>query len=235
MDWLDLLLRLIRAIGALAGALAGIAALFTDGAFVKRERPLGGWLKGTPLGKYSVTTWGAILLAVILMAPLVQFIGDWIKDANDTRALNNTASAIRRDIDDTVTSSTSKASDTITRLVASTTESALSEIDRTLYPFKDVWWAYEVRLDLHHPKIAEYRDFLRQKAKEIFAENPGFGEELKSGSHETGSTGYPNTDIFRRAPARARILIHIDSPLMPASKFDAYGAILWLSGARRYF
>ena len=74
----DLSLRLIRLAGMLTSAAAGVAALLTDGAFVKRGTPLTGWLAGSPLAKYRVTRWGGALLAVILLAPAVQFFGDWI-------------------------------------------------------------------------------------------------------------------------------------------------------------
>ena len=46
MEWGDLILRFIRAAG---GAAAGIAALLTEGAFEKRQKPLRGLLKDTPL------------------------------------------------------------------------------------------------------------------------------------------------------------------------------------------
>ncbi len=100
--WSDLGLRLIRAAGALASALAGLAALLTDGAFRKRTKPLGGWWQDLPLAQYQLTRWGGILLSVILLAPTVQFFGDWMKDASDTRTLKKTATDIRKDITKTV-------------------------------------------------------------------------------------------------------------------------------------
>jgi hypothetical protein len=102
MDWSDLLLRFVRAAGVLASALAGIAALLTDGAFPKRERPLTGWYKDLPFSEYRVTGKGAILLTVILLAPAVQFVGDWIKDVADANTQRRIAGDIRKDVDETV-------------------------------------------------------------------------------------------------------------------------------------
>jgi hypothetical protein len=80
MPWEDIAVLLIRSAGAMASALAGIAALMTDGAFLKRETPLDGFWRDTPFGKYRITRWGGILLAVILIAPAVQLSGDLLKD-----------------------------------------------------------------------------------------------------------------------------------------------------------
>jgi hypothetical protein len=57
MEWGNLILRFIRAAGVLAGAAAGIAALLKEGAFEKRQKPLRGLLKDTPLAKYRLTRW----------------------------------------------------------------------------------------------------------------------------------------------------------------------------------
>jgi hypothetical protein len=55
MEWSDLALRLIRFLGALTSAVAGIAALLTDGAFTKREHPVEkGFWKNSPLPNYKV-------------------------------------------------------------------------------------------------------------------------------------------------------------------------------------
>lgn len=122
MDWSDLILRFIRAFGALVGALAGIAALLTDGAFVKREPPLLGRWRDFPFAKYRVTRWGGTLLAVILLAPAVQFFGDWIKDANDAKTLRDTANTIRKDVGAKVQESTATANREITGTVKSESE-----------------------------------------------------------------------------------------------------------------
>jgi hypothetical protein len=195
VDWSDLALRLIRAIGALTSALAGIAALLTDWAFVKRDQPIAGRWQDFPLAKYRITRWGGTLLIVILIAPAVQFIGDWIKDANDTKSQQDTAAQIRRDIDSTVTTSTEKSRknivDTVggvisaqTALAAKTSDIAhgasdiLTSINRGLYPFKNILWAYEVRLNLSHPKMRPFRDFMHEKAEESLA---GPGKTLEPG------------------------------------------------------
>jgi len=95
MDWGDFALRFVRALGALAAALAGIAALLTDGAFQKRQHPRRGWWAEFPLARYRVTAWGGTLLAVILIAPAVQFVGDWIKDNNDKKTLEKVQNDLR--------------------------------------------------------------------------------------------------------------------------------------------
>jgi hypothetical protein len=127
MDFSDLALRLIRAAGALASALAGIAALLTDGAFVKRDPPMGGRWRDFPFAKYRATPWGATLLAVILIAPAVQFIGDWVKDANDAKSLQKTIDKLKIDVGETVTASTAQARGEIVGTVKSEGQAQLSE------------------------------------------------------------------------------------------------------------
>jgi hypothetical protein len=256
VDWADLGLHAVRAAGALASALAGVAALLTDGAFEERPQPLGGWWKESPFAKYRVTPWGGTLLAVILIAPTVQFVGDWMKDNADAKSLQATAENIQRDIDKTVALSTEQSQRTITSTVRSESEQQLfaqrrlldaqttvreqtskiavgaeqilTAINKQLYPFKDITWAYEVRINLDHPKLQTYRQFLRKKADEIFKKNPLNGDAiLKSpGDSVTGGTDYPSTDTFQRFGQPQRLLIHIDSPLMPDYKDPAFGAVL---------
>jgi hypothetical protein len=242
MDWSDLVLRLIRAAGALASALAGIAALLTDGAFVKRDPPLDGRWKDFPFAKYRVTRWGGTLLAVILIAPTVQFIGDWMKDASDTKSQQQTANQIRQDIDGTVKNSTELARQSIlgtvgtvideqkslgaqTSNIARGANDILTDINRNLYPFKDVTWAYEVRINLNHPKMQSFRDFIRQKSKEIFDRNQNLGNGLKPGDSILGGSDYKSVAPYQSYGQRKRLLVGIDSPFLRESD-PAFGAIL---------
>ena len=253
MDWSDLLLRLIRAAGALTSALAGIAALLTDGAFIKRDPPLQGRWRDFPFAKYRVTRWGGTLLAVILIAPAVQFIGDWIKDANDAKSQQETAHNISSEIEHTVTSSTDTAQRDIvdivrnesnlqlasvktvideqrtlggqTSTIATRANNILTDMDRSLHPFKDVTWAYEVQINLSHPKMSSFRDFLRQKAKEIFDRNQNLAKDLTPGTSVTAPTGYKSVYAFQRFGQRQRLLIGIDSPFLREAD-AAFGAIL---------
>jgi hypothetical protein len=94
----DLILRCVRAAGALAGAAAGIAALLTEGAFTKREQPLKGRWEDTPFAQYRLMPWGRFLLSVILTAAFVQIIGDWLKDMHDDQKLKDTSAEISSQI-----------------------------------------------------------------------------------------------------------------------------------------
>jgi len=126
MDWTDLGLRAIRASGALASALAGVAALLTDGAFERRKIPLRGWLKNFPMAQYRITPWGGVLLTIILVAPTVQFVGDWVKDDQDAKTLQQTADAIKRDVDTTVGTSTARSQEAITSTVRADSQQQLA-------------------------------------------------------------------------------------------------------------
>jgi hypothetical protein len=255
MDWADLGLHAVRAAGALASALAGVAALFTDGAFKKRPRPLGGWWKDSPLARYRITPWGATLLAIILIAPAVQFVGDWMKDNADNKSLRMTADTIRNDIDQAISTSTKESQKEITTTVRSESEQQLSAqqklltaqmalrdqtsevaigakqiltaVNRSLYPFKDIAWAYEIRINLNHPKLQRYRDFLRQKAAEIFSKYP-INAQLTPDSSVMGPTGYDSTSTFQRYGESQRLLIDRGSPLIPDQDDGAFYAVLGL-------
>jgi hypothetical protein len=178
MDWGDLTLRLVRGAGVLAGAAAGVAALLTEGAFERRQQPLQGLWKDTPLGTYRLTRWGGILLAVILSAPTVQFVGDWIKDENDSRTLGNTAVAIRQDIDNTVATTTERSHSDIIAVVRTESQAqaeasvrtsnqlsdvaaaagrTLAQAERILQPLSDVRASFWFRVPLLDPDLQEFR------------------------------------------------------------------------------
>jgi hypothetical protein len=132
MDWGDLGLRMLRAAGAIVSVLAGIAALLTEGAFTKRDPPISGRWKDFPFSKYKVTPWGAILLAIILLAPTVQFIGDWVKDAQDAKTLQATIDKLKREVNGTVTASTTQSRADIERTVHDASEAELAAAKKVL-------------------------------------------------------------------------------------------------------
>jgi hypothetical protein len=147
MEWGDLALRLVRAFGALAGAAAGIAALLTDGAFEKRRQAASGWWKDFPFARYRVTRWGGTLLAVILIAPMIQFVGDWVKDDNDDEKLKDTAAGIRHDVDRNVVRTTELARQSIVdqvSKVASDADRILTDVHRSLFPIRDIRLSVEL-------------------------------------------------------------------------------------------
>jgi hypothetical protein len=102
IDWSDPAVRLLRFFGAVIAAAAGVAALRTDKAFEPRARPLSGFWATFPFANEKLTPWGATLLAIILIAPTVQFLGDWKKDVDDERSLRQTADNISKTIGNTV-------------------------------------------------------------------------------------------------------------------------------------
>lgn len=185
----DLLLAAIRAAGALTSALAGIAALLTDGVFVLRDTPLSGWLQDSPIGRYRITRWGAFLLLIILLAPAVQFIGDRLKDRADSRSLADTAKTISTTINQTVQESTKQARQQIenvvelesqkqrnaqnailsqqvatnkdTSQIAEQASGILHTLNNTIFPMKDVRWAYKVSFNVKHPIVQRYLQQLR--------------------------------------------------------------------------
>src|SRR5258708_3882786 len=240
MHWSDLGLRLIRAAGALTSALAGISALLTDGAFVKRDPPLGDrW--NSPFAKYSVTRWGATLLAVILIAPAVQFIGDWMKDSADAKSQQETAHSVSEEIEHTVKTSTENARRDIvgtvgtvidqekelrvkTSEIASGASNILTGIDRGLYPFKDVAWAYKGRINLDHPKMRSFRELVSEGARSIVDRHQNLGVGLPPGA--TASVSVDSSVLaFVRGGERKRLLVGIDSPFLKETD-PAFGAIL---------
>lgn len=99
-------------------------------------------------------------------------------------------------------------------------------INKSLYPVRDVRWAYEVRLNLAHPHMQQLRDRLRNAAAVAFVSRPGFGDDLEPGSTVTvGVPDHPGVSLFRRYGQRSRLLVRIDSPLL-ADAGDALGAVL---------
>jgi hypothetical protein len=211
MDWSDLLLRVIRAAGALTSALAGIADLLTDGAFPKRARPPTGWYKDLPFSDYEMTRKGGILLTVILLAPLVQFVGDWIKDANDAKAQRSIAQDIRNDVAKTVKAASEvqlateeraidqengigkQASDLLGKVDKSlilgqdqTFRSARisTDLNRSLNPLTNVLVTYWITVPIDAPELAEYRTRLTSGI-DLFLRSTWSTEDHK-----------PNTEVF---------------------------------------
>jgi len=80
---------------ALASAFAGLTAFLTDRVFVRRDLRKK-TLERLFVAKYRVTSWGETLLAAILVAPAVQFVGDWINNATGARSQQDTAQQIRK-------------------------------------------------------------------------------------------------------------------------------------------
>jgi hypothetical protein len=238
----DLLLAAIRAAGALASAFAGIAALLTEGAFVRRDVPLSGWWKDSPFGRYRITRWGAFLLFIIILAPSVQFVGDRLKDRADAQSLTDTARNISKTIDQTVQDSTRQARKEIEDVVASegqkqqnaqnailsqqlatnkdTSQIAtqasniLSTLNDTLFPMKDVRWAYKVSFNLKHPIVREYL----QRLRKLFRDNSRDGLSGSSKCYDNLiEAGNTKTPCF---------LVFIDSKFMPAGDDPIFGLVL---------
>lgn len=104
----DTTVLIVRLLGTCISALAGIAALLTDGAFVKREpAPTGRWAD-FPFVRYRVSAWGVILLAIIVLAPSVQFVSDRLKDKADATSQATTAKKIETDVGTSITMATNK-------------------------------------------------------------------------------------------------------------------------------
>src|SRR5258708_17262849 len=144
MNWDKYGLELIRATGVLSSVLAGIAALFTDGAFQRREPPLSGRWKEFPFARYRVTPWGGVLLAVIIAAPTVQFIGDYYKDKGDDKTLTDTATYISSHVSNFVDARTAElaektAADTkeatgqIVDIVKKASDKQIAEVDASVH------------------------------------------------------------------------------------------------------
>jgi hypothetical protein len=95
MDWGDP----IRVATAAISALAGLAALFTNGAFEERVKPLTNWLRGTPFGTYKVKWWGILLIVVIIAAPTFQYIDDEAKSRDASKALRAQLGSVRQDVE----------------------------------------------------------------------------------------------------------------------------------------
>jgi hypothetical protein len=237
-----LFLAAIRAAGALTSALAGIAALLTDGAFVRREEPLSGWWKDTPFGHYRITGWGGFLLFVILLAPSVQFVGDSLKDRADSKSLADTATTISKTIDQTVRESTKQARKDIENAVASegqqqrnaqnaillrqivtnkeTSQIAaqasdmLKTLNDTLFPMKDVQWAFKVAFNLKHPIVQRYLQKLRALYKSDSRDGLSGPTHCYDNLIEAGNT---KTPCF---------LVFIDSKFMPDADDPILGLVL---------
>jgi hypothetical protein len=171
-----------------------------------------------------------------------------MKDANDAKAQLKTEKAI----DSTVRTSTANASRTIIKIVddangreldsvrtviaaqralgSQTAQIAkgagdiLTDIDKTLYPFKDVSWAYEVRFNLSHPMLRHFKELLRQKAKDLFDQRPNFGA-VYPGQNRFEDTPDTSIYLFQRYGQRKRLLMWIDAPFLRADKY-AFGAVL---------
>jgi hypothetical protein len=196
MDWADLTLRAVRAFGAIAGAAAGIAALLTEGAFERRQQPLftGRW-KEFPLARYKITRWGGLLLSIILIAPMSQFVGDWIKDYNDEKSLENTAKNIRDNISNTVADTTERAHHDIVNIVESESKQQsqdlakasaqisrvaerasqiLKEVDRSLQPLGTPEISVQLELDCKSQNYASLCEEAPKVAQQLYKSSSSF-------------------------------------------------------------
>lgn len=186
MDWGDMMLRLIRAAGILASTAAGIAALFTEGALKRRTQA--GWRlwKGTPLDDKHFTRWGAILFAVILIAPTVQFFGDWRKDYLDDQKLQDTSKQIRQDISETVSRRTNHLVNLVQREggiqseaaaraiaeiqnVATAANRIQTETERILQPLSDVHATFLLRVPLKDPELRGFSERFRAAVQPLIS------------------------------------------------------------------
>lgn len=199
-------------------------------------------MKDSPFGRYRVTPWGAALLFVILLAPGVQFIGDRLKDESDSRSLADTAQEISKTINQTVQSSTKQARHDIeaavgsegqkqrdaenailaqqaatnseTSRIATQASDILHTLNNTLFPMKDVRWAYKVSFNLKHPIVQGYLEKIRAFSKSTSRDGISGPTRCYDNLIEDGTT---KTPCF---------LIFIDSKFMPDSDDPIFGLVL---------
>ena len=185
------------------------------GALIKRDPPLSGLLGDTPLGKYRISRWGALLLIVILIAPAVQLTGDLLKDHFKDIKDAQTMSATVDEIEKGVASSTitgvqaiKEASDKQVEVVnevlhtqqtlsgqtsgvAAQATRTLGEVERGLYPLRDVEWSYELEFNLKGERFSGLTELLRQK----LPEHPGWSA-TPDGNNRIYETLWPPTNPF---------------------------------------
>jgi hypothetical protein len=105
---------------------AGVVALFTDRALVDREKPLCGisrLLKNTPLETRKLSPWGYRILAILFLAGMLQFCGDWLKDKKSDQDNDVKLSRLTKGLGDAVGSAISDANEkNITALKGATKE-----------------------------------------------------------------------------------------------------------------
>jgi hypothetical protein len=164
--------------------LTGVVALFTDRALQERKEPLKGLgriLGNTPLESKEFTPWGYRFLAVLFIAGLLQFSGDWLKDkesdrvsderlakvttAVDTAALNS-EKAIKAEAEKQTGQVVKNVQDNLKPIIetqktvvaqsestATLTKGVLRKANDQLYPFKYVGWSWAFVLNDQAPEV----------------------------------------------------------------------------------
>ena len=180
---------------------------------------------------------GVIAAAIVCILGVIILQTKRTEQLEDTRAANEEKRIIQKKLDETYESLSvlktkiDKSHESLTGLIDQAEVISL-DINRAVYPLKDVRWSYIVKMNLLASEVEELRKKLNKIANKALEGREGFGSSLSSGSVMSASLG---DQVRLRGSGSGKLHLALDVESSVIAEAKIIGAILGYSVAVDFF